>query len=105
MILRSEQGSTLIENVVAVFVLSIFSAMILSTFLAGLSVYTDSYQEYTRINTVFSDIEQTEDVANGTTIQEQSGSISFMYDGELMEIEGTYRYDVEGDKLGEFVAE
>lgn len=106
MILNNERGSTLIENVIAIFALTILSAMVVSTFFGGLAVYTKSFTEYTRINEVYSDIELMEDsTVTSTNIKEQAGSISFEYAGNTIVIEGTYIYDDEGEKIGEFVTE
>ncbi len=122
MIYKNEQGSTLVENVISVFILTIFALIIMTTFLAGLNVYSKHFQEYARVKDIFGVIECMEDTfvtdpsgagelevvhptSDGSTIQEQQGSISFVYDGETRELPGKYFYDLEGEKLGEFTVE
>lgn len=116
MILKDERGSTLMESVISMFVLSIMTALIVSTFLAGLSLYTKSFQEYSRVNDVYSDIELIDEVRDSSgnitsstvgsgDLSIQEGSISFDYGGGTIEIDGTYIYDTDSEKLGEFVVE
>ncbi len=111
--LNNESGNTLVENVVAMFIFVIVSAMMLSAFLAGITLYGRSFGEYSRVNNVYSDIELIEgditdssgsSTVTSTVVEEKDGSISFDYAGDTIESEGTYLYDDEGEKVGEFVA-
>ncbi len=105
MILRNEDGIGLIENVVAVFILVVISAMIITGFIAGLRVYKVNMLEYKRINTVYDEIEQVDDELFSSILSEQEGKITFQYDGDVIEIDGTYIYDGEKGKIGDFVTE
>lgn len=105
MILRNEDGIGLIENVVAVFILVVISAMIITGFIAGLKVYKTNMIEYKRINTVYDEIEQVEDEVISSILSDQEGKLTFQYEGEVIEIEGSYIYDGEKGKLGDFITE
>ncbi len=117
---KNEQGSTLVENAVSVLILMIFSLLILTTFLAGLSLFSKHFQEYARVKDTFGVIECLEDIeapsddtegvqptSGDSILQQKDGTISFAYGAgdEKIEIEGTYFYDKEGKKIGEFTVE
>lgn len=104
MILKNEQGSALVENVIAMCVLLLLSALVVSTFFGGLSVYTKSFVEYTRVNEVYSSLELMEGTGSDL-VEEVEGTMSFEYSGATVVVEGTYFYDKEGEKIGEFVTE
>lgn len=99
MILKNQDGNTLIENIAAVCVLSILSAMIASAFVAGMNVFTKSTLEYNRVNDIYNEIESKQE---SEQLLESSGTISFEYAGDSIDIEGTYIYDLEKEKLNEF---
>ncbi len=115
---KDERGSTLVENAISVLVLMIFSLLILTTFLAGLSLISKHFQEYTRVKDTFGTIECWGDRVNSlddkeeiqlmsddSILYEKEGTIAFIYEGTPIRIEGTYLYDNKGGKIGEFIVE
>lgn len=101
--IKNENGSTLLENICAVTLLLVVTAMIMSTLLGGIALYKSNHIEYDRLNGVYTDIETSAVTTNVETVE---GKISFKYsDGiteQQVDIKGNYTYDKQDKKLGDF---
>lgn len=98
-IFKSCQGSTLIENVIAIFLLALFSVMTFTVLSSGIAAFGRVMDNYNNLEESYNAIEQGSD-----SLKSSTASMTFEIDGQTVTIEGEYSYDEE-EKLGEFVAD
>ncbi len=117
--LQNQNGNTLIENIIAVFLLAVFSLLVSMLMLAAANQLATVRTEDAYINEVSTAVETATDltrVASAGTTSETvvksnviSGALTFdiVANGitNSIPIDGTYVYDQAESRLGEFVRE
>ncbi|MFI3324803.1 MAG: hypothetical protein R3Y35_01365 [Clostridia bacterium] len=96
--LKNNKGSTLVENIISVFLLAIFSVMVLASLVAALNAVETSYTTDETINTSYNTLEE----SSYGTLTSDKATLTFKVDGSEYEIDGTFVYDDDG-MLGEFI--
>lgn len=102
-ILLQNDGTILIEYVIAIVFLAMASVMVITTMSGGTKLFFDSYEEYDRVNNVYGDIELISETVISTDLAVTStGSVQFDYSGATISKDGIYYYDNTEKKIGEF---
>lgn len=103
-ILMQNDGTILIEYVIAIAFLSMASMMIITTMSGATKLFFDSYAEYDRVNDLYGDIELLGDSLTSSDLDiRTSGTIEFDYSVGTISKEGAYYYDNTEKKIGEFI--
>ncbi len=103
-ILMQNDGTILIEYVIAIVFLAMASVMVITTMSGGTKLFFESYEEYDRVNELYGDIELLSDSVTSINLDvSTSGTIQFDYNGGTISKEGTYYYDNTEKKIGEFI--
>ncbi len=94
------KGSTLLENVISIFLLAIFALMVASSVVSGVKALDRANKENRRLYEVYTAIEQ----EHYTGLEQDStGKLAYAFQGEHYGIGGTQYYDKEKKILGEFI--
>ncbi|WP_249028537.1 type II secretion system protein [Tannockella kyphosi] len=99
----SQRGSTLVENMVAVLILGILSAVLGTVLFAGMNLYQNTRDEELRVQDVYNAI-QAKQLEEGV-LEQKTGTISYVYNQQEIVLSGSYLYDVQEEKLFEFFKE
>lgn len=90
--MNNQRGSTIVEHIVTIFILSIMSLLVFTGILSGSALFFDSYKAYDAVNTDYDRIEQSQ-----AGLDTSRGTLEF--DRLVDDIDGTYYH---GDDIGEF---
>lgn len=101
--MNNKRGSTLVEGAVTALIIGIATLMICSAFLTSLAINENTQEEYDRVSNIYDNIELGTSAYDSSWEAEQSGSITITYAGGAISIPGTYTYDSQSEKLGEFI--
>lgn len=93
--LHNNNGSSLIENIVSLCLISLFSAMMLGVFSSGITAFGEIRETHQTITSNFLEIE----TSSNLHLDSDSSTVLKLEDG--LEIEGTYIYSSNG-LLSEF---
>lgn len=99
----NQEGNTLIENVVALFILAILSALVGTILLSTISLYEQSNEDYMNFNHAYNDIQCNNQESR--YVSTKQGSISFKYNGRQIKVDGEYIYDKQTKSMFEFIKE
>ncbi len=103
MCLKNTKGSTLVENIVSVLLLSIFSLLVFSSLVAATNALKNAWTLDNTITEGYNSLEETY-TSSGDGIQVESATITFKIEGDntTYTIDGSIIYDEE-EMVGEFV--
>lgn len=93
--LNNTRGSTLIENIVSLCLLTLFSVLLMGIFSSGITAFGEMRELHQTISENYLEIETDDNLSINTN----SGTVLKLDDG--MEIQGAYVYSSNG-LLGEF---
>lgn len=103
-VLSQNDGTILIEYIIAVVFLAMASVMVITTISGGTKLFFQSYEEYDRVNNLYGDIELISDTVTSSDLDVTSiGSVEFDYSGATITKDGIYYYDNTEKKIGEFI--
>lgn len=102
--INNQNGSTLIENIISMTIISIIGMIVLVTMTAGMNMYIKSQSIHQDVDEAYQNMESRVgiDIMDGES--QIPGSLDFKYQGEKIEISGNYYWESDS-KLGEFISD